>query len=74
MYFTLDSHRFNSCLKYYITLVQCETTVIYVTSRVSINFSQVTSGGGKGDCDHEMDCKKMLKIQSKQIIVMDSLP
>lgn len=55
-------------------LVQCETTVIYVTSRVSINFSQATSGGGKGDCDHEMDCKKMFKIQSKQIIVMDSLP
>ena len=74
MYFTLDSHRFNSCLKYYIMLVQCETTVIYVTSRVSINFSQATSGGGKGDCDHEMDCKKMFKIQLKQIIVMDSLP
>lgn len=55
-------------------LVQFETTVIYVTSRVSIKFSQVTSGGGKGDCDHEMDRKKMLKIQSKQIIVMDSLP
>ena len=74
MYFTLDSNRFNSCLKCYIMLVQCETTVIYVTSRVSINFSQVTSGGGKGDCDHEMDRKKMSKIQSKQIIVMDSLP
>lgn len=55
-------------------LVQCETTVIYVTSRVSINLSQVTSGGGKGDCDHEMDRKKMSKIQSKQIIVMNSLP
>lgn len=55
-------------------LVQSDTTVIYVTSRVSINFSQVTSGGGKGDCDHEMDCKKMIKIKTKQIIVMDSLP